>query len=179
MYCKPSSARTRAHAVPIPPLSPTVHAVRLIKVVHQARRTVTALECSPRNELRHPRSNGFCHGEPGSMKLRPARFERVARRLYRSLGPGTARGPPGFRAHHSRLRQDSSLHATRRLRERRMPQTVRGRHGSCSCASQTSSGSSARTRSWPSVCGSSSSPNQTATSPQTTTGRPPVSTTTT
>jgi hypothetical protein len=122
---------------------------------------------------------GSGHGEPGSMKLRPARFERVARRLYRSLGPGTARGPPGFRAHHSRLRQDSSLHATRRLRERRMPQTVRGRHGSCSCASQTSSGSSARTRSWPSVCGSSSSPNQTATSPQTTTGRPPVSTTTT
>src|ERR687890_1448667 len=29
-------------------------------------------------------------------------------------------GPPGFRAHHCRLlRQDSSLHATRRLRERR------------------------------------------------------------
>ncbi|WP_281392173.1 DUF4158 domain-containing protein [Saccharothrix ecbatanensis] len=27
-----------------------------------------------------------------------------------------------------------------------MPQTVRGRHGSCSCASHTSSGSSARTR---------------------------------
>jgi hypothetical protein len=56
---------------------------------------------------------------------------------------------------------------------------VRCRHGSCSCASQTSSGSSARTRSWPSVCGSSSSPNQTATSPPTTIGRPPVSTTTT
>src|SRR5215212_8519859 len=59
-----------------------------------------------------------------------------------------------------------------------MPQTVRGRHGSCSCASQTSSGSSARTRSWPSVCGSSSSPNQTATSPPTMIGCPPVSTTT-
>ena len=28
---------------------------------------------------------------------------------------------------------------------------VRGRQGSCSCASQTSSGSSARTRSWPSL----------------------------
>src|SRR5262249_58807114 len=55
---------------------------------------------------------------------------------------------------------------------------VRGRQGSCSCASQTSSGSSARTRSWPSVCGSSSSPNQTATSPPTTTRRPLVSTTT-
>ena len=36
----------------------------------------------------------------------------------------------------------------------------------------------ARSR-WPSLCGSSSSPNQTATSPPTTTGRPPVSTTTT
>src|SRR5215211_2178991 len=59
-----------------------------------------------------------------------------------------------------------------------MPQAVRGRHGSCSCASQTSSGLSARTRSWPSVCGSSSSPNHTATSPPTTTGRLPVSTTT-
>src|SRR5438034_705325 len=56
---------------------------------------------------------------------------------------------------------------------------LRGRQGSCSCASQTSSGSSARTSSWPSVCGSSSSPNQTATSPPTTIGRPPVSTTTT
>src|SRR5574341_1241304 len=55
---------------------------------------------------------------------------------------------------------------------------MRGRHGSCSCASHTSSGSSARTRSWPSVCGSSSSPNQTATSPPTMTGCPPVSTTT-
>ena len=33
---------------------------------------------------------------------------------------------------------------------------VRGRQGSCSCASQTSSGSSALTRSWPSVRGSSS-----------------------
>ena len=43
---------------------------------------------------------------------------------------------------------------------RGVPHTVRGRHGSCSCASQTSSGSSARTRSWPSVCGSSSSPNK-------------------
>src|SRR3954471_11798389 len=53
------------------------------------------------------------------------------------------------------------------------PQTVRGRHGSCSCASQTSSGSSARTRSWPSVCGSSSSPNHTTTSPPTTTRHPP------
>src|SRR5919198_5140070 len=42
------------------------------------------------------------------------------------------------------------------------PYMVRGRHGSSSCASQTSSGSSARTRSWPSVRGSSSSPNQTA-----------------
>ena len=30
-----------------------------------------------------------------------------------------------------------------------------GRHGSSTCASQTSSGSSARTSSWPSVCGSS------------------------
>src|SRR5207253_10660814 len=59
------------------------------------------------------------------------------------------------------------------------PYMVRGRHGSCSCASQTSSGSSARTRSWPSVRGSSSSPKRTATSPPTTTGRPPVSTTTT
>src|SRR5262245_10514512 len=59
------------------------------------------------------------------------------------------------------------------------PYIVRGRHGSCSCVSQTSSGSSARTRSWPSVCGSSSSPNQTATSPPTTIGRPPVSMTTT
>jgi hypothetical protein len=29
-------------------------------------------------------TNGFCHREPGSMKLRP-RFERVARGLYRSL----------------------------------------------------------------------------------------------
>src|SRR6266540_295513 len=47
---------------------------------------------------------------------------------------------------------------------------VRGRQGSCSCASQTSSGSSARTRSWPSVRGSSSSPKRTATSPPTTTG---------
>src|SRR2546430_2720938 len=56
---------------------------------------------------------------------------------------------------------------------------MRGRQGSCSCASHTSSGSSAHTRSWPSVCGSSSSPNHTATSPPTTTGRPPVSTTTT
>src|SRR5438105_12696632 len=56
---------------------------------------------------------------------------------------------------------------------------MRGRQGSCSCASHTSSGSSAHTRSWPSVRGSSSSPNQTATSPPTTTGRPPVSTTTT
>ena len=88
MYRKPSSAMTRAHAVPIPPLPPTIHAVPLVKVVHQARRTVTALECSPRDELRHPRSNGFCHGEPGSMELRPERFERVARRLYRSLGSG-------------------------------------------------------------------------------------------
>src|SRR5918998_1548598 len=60
-----------------------------------------------------------------------------------------------------------------------MPQAVRGRHGSCSCASQTSSGSSARTRSRPSVGGSSNSPCHTATSPPTTTGRPPVSTTTT
>src|SRR5215212_562287 len=60
-----------------------------------------------------------------------------------------------------------------------VPQTVPGRHGWCSCASQTSSGSNARTRSWPSVRGSSSSPNHTATSPPTTTGRPPVSTTTT
>src|SRR4051794_41920394 len=59
-----------------------------------------------------------------------------------------------------------------------MPQTVGGRHGSCSCASQTSSGSSARTRSCPSVCGSSSPPNQTAPSPPTTTGRPPTPTTT-
>src|SRR5262249_57489205 len=58
------------------------------------------------------------------------------------------------------------------------PYIVRGRQGSCSCASQTSSGSSARTRSWPSVCGSSSSPNQTATSPPTTTGLPPPSPTT-
>src|SRR3990172_227437 len=57
------------------------------------------------------------------------------------------------------------------------PYTVRGRQGSCSCASQTSSGSSARTMTWPSVCGSSSSPNQTATSPPTTTRRPPLSTT--
>jgi hypothetical protein len=57
--------------------------------------------------------------------------------------------------------------------------TVRGRRGSCSCASQTSSGSSARTRRWPSVCGSSSSPNQTVTSPPMTTGRSPISTTTT
>src|SRR5213078_522267 len=59
------------------------------------------------------------------------------------------------------------------------PYMVRGRQGSCSCASQTSSGSSAHTRSWPSVRGSSSSPKRTATSPPTTTGRPPVSTTTT
>src|SRR5215218_10706087 len=57
------------------------------------------------------------------------------------------------------------------------PYVVRGRQGSCSCASQTSSGSSARTRSWPSVRGSSSSPKRTATSPPTTTGPPPVSTT--
>lgn len=46
-----------------------------------------------------------------------------------------------------------------------VPQTGRGRHCLCSRASQTGSGSSARTRCWPSVCGSSSSPNQTATSP--------------
>src|SRR3954451_14905218 len=59
-----------------------------------------------------------------------------------------------------------------------MPQTARGRHGPSACASQTSSGSSARPRSWPSVLGSSSSPNETATSPPTTIGRPPVSTTT-
>src|SRR3954463_6943460 len=51
---------------------------------------------------------------------------------------------------------------------------VRGRHGSCSCASQTSSGASARTRSWPSVCGSSRAPEQTAPSPPPTTGRPPA-----
>ena len=49
-----------------------------------------------------------------------------------------------------------------------------GRHGSCECASQTSSGSSPRTSFWPSVCGSSSSSNVTARSPATTTGRPPV-----
>ncbi len=50
------------------------------------------------------------------------------------------------------------------------PYTMRGRQGSCSCASHTSPGSSARTRSWPSVRGSSSSPKRTATSPPTTTG---------
>jgi hypothetical protein len=55
---------------------------------------------------------------------------------------------------------------------------VRGRHGSCSCASQTNSGSSARTRCRPSVGGSSNSPNHTATSPPTMTGRAQVSTTT-
>ena len=48
---------------------------------------------------------------------------------------------------------------------RKLPHAERGRQGSCSCASQTRSGSSARTRSWPSVLGSSSSPERTATSP--------------
>src|SRR3954465_2534385 len=54
-----------------------------------------------------------------------------------------------------------------------MPQTVRGRHGSCSCASQTSSGSSARTRSWPSGSGSSSPPDHTPTPPPDTTDAAP------
>src|SRR5262249_28892257 len=74
-----------------------------------------------------------------------------------------------------RVRDVSNLHSHVPIRG--VPYTVRGRQGSCSWASQTSSGSSARTRSCPSVRGSSSSPNQTATSPPTTTGRPPVSTT--
>src|SRR6266545_4862882 len=50
------------------------------------------------------------------------------------------------------------------------PYMVRGRQGSCSCASQTSSGSSARTRSWPSVRGSSSSPKPSVASRQYVTG---------
>src|SRR5664279_3765062 len=54
-----------------------------------------------------------------------------------------------------------------------------GRHGLCSCESQTSSGSSARTSRWPWVRGSLSSPKKTAMSPPMTAGRPPVSTTTT
>ena len=63
------------------------------------------------------------------------------------------------------------------LRQRCWPPC--GRHGSCSCESHTSSGSSARTSRWPSVRGSSSSLKKTAVSPAMTTGRPPVSTTTT
>jgi len=90
-------------------------------------------------------------------------------------------GPPGFRAHHSRLlRQDSSLHATRRLRERRRDASDGAGSPWLVLVREPDQLGVERThRGWLSVCGSSSSPNQTATSPPTTTGRLPVSTTTT
>src|SRR3954462_1156016 len=53
---------------------------------------------------------------------------------------------------------------------------MRGRQGSCSCASQTSSGASARTRSWPSVRGSSGPPKPTPPPPPNENRRPPAPT---
>ena len=46
----------------------------------------SAESTSSRTREPNDSTNGFCHGEPGPVKLRPAaRFERVARGLYRSL----------------------------------------------------------------------------------------------
>ena len=116
-----------------------------------------------------------CHGRQVVMPVGGV-LQPLGRRRSRPSEPGISRARLLRRCHPENRKPRYAGHFLMRLRP---TYTVWGRHGSCSCASQTSSGSSASTRNRPSVGGSSNSPNQTATSPPTTTGRPPVSTTTT
>ena len=149
----PFSTSTTAAASPLPMIS-----------TRRGQATAPGYEFGAHNSFSITQMDGPARprSNPGNVSIRPTRSSgrrRVATAATRGLS-GRGSVDPDLQA---------GVVQGRRLG---------GCHGACSCDSQTRSGSSARTRCWPSVRGSSSSAKKTAVSPATTTGRPPVSTTT-